>query len=142
MSSSIKINKKVISKSNYPFIIAEMSGNHKKSLKRALKIVDIAADSGANAIKLQTFKPEKVTLNLKSQDFIINDKTSPWYKKKIFKLFQEAYTPWEWHKEIFQKAKSRGLEFLSTPFHEEAVDFFAVLLLESLHLLPFFDHHP
>ena len=65
-----------------------MSGNHKKSLKRALKIVDIAADSGANAIKLQTFKPEKVTLNLKSQDFIINDKTSPWYKKKFLNFFR------------------------------------------------------
>ncbi len=141
MSSSIKINKKVISKSNYPFIIAEMSGNHKKSLKRALKIVDIAADSGANAIKLQTFKPEKVTLNLKSQDFIINDKTSPWYKKKIFKLFQEAYTPWEWHKEIFQKAKSRGLEFLSTPFHEEAVDFLEKLNVPCYKVASFENNH-
>ena len=105
MISQIRINKSIISKSNYPFIIAEMSGNHKKSLKRALKIVDIAADSGADAIKLQTFKHEKVTFNLKRKDFIINDQTSPWYKKKIFKLFQEAYTPWEWHKEIFKKLK-------------------------------------
>tara|TARA_B100000989_G_scaffold166715_2_gene124683 strand:+ start:1508 stop:2557 length:1050 start_codon:yes stop_codon:yes gene_type:complete len=141
MASSIKINKKIISKKNYPFIIAEMSGNHKKSLKRALKIVDLAADCGANAIKLQTFKPDKVTFNLNKKDFVINDKSSPWYKRKIFDLFEDAYTPWEWHKEIFQKAKSRGLEFLSTPFHEEAVDFLEKLNVPCYKVASFENNH-
>lgn len=141
MTPSIKINKNIISKKSYPFIIAEMSGNHKKSLKRALKIVDLAADCGANAIKLQTFKPDKVTFNLNKKDFVINDKSSPWYKKKIFDLFEDAYTPWEWHKEIFQKAKSRGLEFLSTPFHEEAVDFLEKLNVPCYKVASFENNH-
>ena len=112
-----------------------------KSLKRALRIVDLAADCGANAIKLQTFKPDKVTFNLNKKDFVINDKSSPWYKKKIFDLFKDAYTPWEWHKEIFQKAKSRGLEFLSTPFHEEAVDFLEKLNVPCYKVASFENNH-
>ena len=137
----IKINKHIISKNDYPFIIAELSGNHKKSLKRALKLVDLAADSGASAIKLQTFKPDKVTLNIKRKDFVINDRSSPWYKRNIHDLFNEAYTPWEWHKEIFQKAESRGLEFLSTPFHEEAVDFLEKLNVPCYKVASFENNH-
>ena len=141
MKQEIKINKYKISFSHSPFIIAEISGNHKGSLKRAIKLVDIAANAGANAIKLQTFKPEKITMNMDSKDFIISDKSSPWYKKRLHALFKEAYTPWEWHKEIFQKAKSRGLEFLSTPFHEDAVDFLEKLNVPCYKIASFENNH-
>ena len=90
MKNTIYIQQRKISLNSPPFIIAEISGNHKGSLKRALKLVDIAAKAGADAIKLQTFKPDKITMNFKSKDFIVSDKTSPWYKKKLHSLFKEA----------------------------------------------------
>ena len=80
-------------------------------------------------------------MNFKSKDFIVSDKTSPWYKKKLHSLFKEAYTPWEWHKEIFQKAKSKGLKFLSTPFHEDAVDFLEKLNLPCYKIASFENNH-
>lgn len=136
-----KIGKKILSPNSKPFIIAELSGNHKGSLKRALKIVEIAAKSGADAIKLQTFKPELITMKSSSKDFIILDKKSPWYKKKLHNLFEEAYTPWEWHEKIFKKAKSLGLEYLSTPFHEDAVDFLEKLNVSCYKIASFENNH-
>ena len=141
MKKKIKINNFKISIDSTPFIIAELSGNHKGSLKRALKLVDIAAKAGANAIKLQTFKPDKITMNLKSKDFIVSDKTSPWFKKSLYLLFKEAYTPWEWHKEIFDKAADKGLQFLSTPFHEDAVDFLEKLNVPCYKIASFENNH-
>lgn len=105
------------------FVIAEMSGNHNKSLNRALAIVDAAADSGVNAIKLQTFKPSTMILDINTDLFTINNDSSPWYGRKLYDLYSEAYLPWEWHKDIFEYAHSRGLICFSTPFDACAVDF-------------------
>jgi pseudaminic acid synthase len=112
-----------------PFIIAEMSGNHNQSLERALKIVDAAADAGAQAIKLQTYTADTMTMKGAYQ---INDQNSLWNGRELFELYQQAYTPWEWHKKIFAHAAERGLLAFSSPFDETAVDF-----LESLNV-PFY----
>ena len=108
----------------YPFIIAEMSGNHNQSLERALKIIDAAADAGASAIKIQTYTAD--TLTIKGV-FKINEKSSLWYGKDLHDLYDEAHTPWDWHKAIFEHAHKRGIICFSSPFDETAVD-----LLESL----------
>ena len=111
MISQIRINKSIISKSNYPFIIAEMSGNHKKSLKRALKIVDIAADSGADAIKLQTYTADSMTIKSNRDDFKI--KEGLWNGYSLYELYEEASTPYEWHKELFNYAKEIDISIFS-----------------------------
>ncbi len=106
-----------------PFIIAEMSGNHNQSLDRALKIVEAAANTGAHAIKLQTYTPDTMTLDLAKGDFFIDDKASLWNGRSLYDLYQEAHTPWEWHKQIFDRARELGLIIFSTPFDATAVDF-------------------
>ena len=108
----------------FPFIIAEMSGNHNQSLERALKIIDAAADAGASAIKIQTYTAD--TLTIKGV-FKITEKSSLWYGKDLHDLYDEAHTPWDWHKAIFEHAHKRGIICFSSPFDETAVD-----LLESL----------
>jgi len=106
-----------------PFIIAEMSGNHNQSLDRALEIVEAAAISGVHALKLQTYTPDTMTLDLKEGEFFISDEASLWKGKSLYELYQEAHTPWEWHKPIFQRARELGLIAFSTPFDDTAVDF-------------------
>lgn len=103
-----------------PFVIAEMSGNHNQSLERALAIVEAAAKAGADAIKLQTYTADTMTVR---GAYTINDKNSLWNGRELYDLYKEAYTPWEWHKPIFEKAKSLGLLAFSSPFDETAVDF-------------------
>jgi len=107
-----------------PFIIAEMSGNHNQSLDRALAIVDAAAQAGAHAIKLQTYTADTMTME---HVYTITDKNSLWSGRDLYNLYQEAYTPWEWHKAIFDCAKKNGLICFSTPFDETAVDFLETL---------------
>lgn len=108
---------------NKPFIIAEMSGNHNQSLERALKIVEAAAESGVDALKLQTYTADSITLNCDSPDFIIEDKNSLWSGEKLYDLYKKASTPYEWHKPIFDKCKELGIIGFSTPFDLTAVDF-------------------
>lgn len=110
-----------------PFIIAEMSGNHNASLERALAIVDAAAAAGAQAIKLQTYTADTLTLPTESAEFRINDPASPWHGRHLHELYTEAHTPWEWHEPIFKHARARGLVCFSSPFDATAVD-----LLEEL----------
>ncbi len=110
-----------------PFVIAEMSGNHNQSLERALAIVDAAAQTGAHALKIQTYTADTMTLDLSEGEFFIADSGSLWQGKSLYKLYQEAYTPWEWHKPIFDRCREHGMIGFSTPFDETAVDF-----LESL----------
>ena len=90
-------------KNKKPFIIAELSGNHKQSLKRALRLTDTAASIGADAIKLQTFKPEEMTLNIRKGEFLLrNNKIKGiWRNKTLYEIFKKAQTPWAWHKKIF-----------------------------------------
>ena len=106
-----------------PFIIAEMSGNHNQSLERALAIVDAAVAAGAHALKLQTASPDGLTLDVDSSDFLISDPDSLWYGKNLYKLYQEAVTPWEWHKKIFERCWDNGIIAFSSPFELKAVDF-------------------
>ena len=110
-----------------PFVIAEMSGNHNQSLERALAIVDAAAQAGAHALKIQTYTADTMTLDLSEGEFFIGDNGSLWQGKSLYKLYQEAYTPWEWHKPIFDRCRELGMIGFSTPFDETAVDFLETL---------------
>lgn len=110
-----------------PFVIAEMSGNHNQSLERALEIVEAAARAGAHGLKIQTYTADTMTLDLDSKEFFIADATSLWRGKSLYKLYQEAYTPWEWHRPIFERCRELGLIGFSTPFDETAVDFLEAL---------------
>jgi pseudaminic acid synthase len=106
-----------------PFIIAEMSGNHNQSLARALRIVDAAAESGVDAIKLQTYTADTMTLDLAEGDFFISNPASPWYGSSLYALYEQAHTPWAWQEKIFARAREHGLICFSTPFDATAVDF-------------------
>lgn len=106
-----------------PYIIAEMSGNHNQSLDKALEIVDAAARSGADALKIQTYKPETMTLDISEGDFFISDPQSLWKGKSLYELYGEAMTPWEWHKPIQERCRKHNMHFFSTPFDGTAVDF-------------------
>ncbi len=127
MKSGYKIAGKLIGRDYTPFIIAEMSGNHNQSLDRALELVEAIAKTGAHALKLQTYTPETMTIDLDEAEFHISDPNSLWAGKSLYKLYREAYTPWDWHKPIFNRARELGIVPFSTPFDRTAVD-----LLESL----------
>jgi N-acetylneuraminate synthase len=106
-----------------PLVIAEMSGNHNQSLDRALKIVEAAAKAGAHGLKIQTYTPDTMTIDLDEREFHISDPDSLWAGRSLYKLYGEAYTPWEWHAPIFERARALGLIPFSTPFDETAVEF-------------------
>jgi pseudaminic acid synthase len=106
-----------------PFIIAEMSGNHNQSLERALSIVDAAAEAGVHALKLQTYTADTMTLDIREGEFFISDTKSLWKGRSLYELYQEAYTPWEWHKPIFDRCREKEIIGFSTPFDATAVDF-------------------
>jgi len=127
VAKEIKIMNKFFGASQPPFIIAEMSGNHNQSLERALEIVEAVAKTGAHALKIQTYTPDTMTLDLDEREFHISDPKSLWEGNSLYKLYGEAYTPWEWHKPIFDRARELGIIAFSTPFDDTAVDF-----LESL----------
>lgn len=110
-----------------PFTIAEMSGNHNQSLDRALAIVDAAAATGADALKIQTFTADSMTLDMGEGEFTITDPKSLWYGRRLYDLYEEAKTPADWHKPIFDRAREKGILAFSSPFSEDAVE-----LLESL----------
>jgi len=127
MTKAIQISSATISRFSKPFIIAEMSGNHNQSLERALEIVEAAARSGAHALKIQTYTADTMTLDLTEGEFFIDDPNSLWKGKSLHELYHEAYTPWEWHEPIFDRARELGIIPFSSPFDDTAVDF-----LESL----------
>lgn len=109
--------------SDHPFIIAEMSGNHNQSLERALAIVDAAADAGVDAVKIQTYTADTMTIDIDTGEFFISDKDSLWKGETLYHLYEKAHTPWEWHKAIFGRCKERGIMGFSTPFDDTSVDF-------------------
>ena len=123
MVHKIKIADRLIGANSTPFIIAEMSGNHNQSLDRALEIVDAAAKTGAHALKIQTYKPETMTLDIDDREFFIQDTKSLWKGTSLFKLYEQAQTPYEWHQAIFDRARQHGMIPFSTPFDAQAVDF-------------------
>ena len=119
----IEIAGRPIGADHPPFVIAEMSGNHNQSLARALEIVEAAAKAGAHAIKLQTYTADTMTLDKRGGSFEINDNQSLWSGKNLHDLYKLAYTPWEWHPPIMERARELGLICFSSPFDETAVDF-------------------
>ena len=122
-NKAIYIDKYKIGLDCPPLIVAEMSGNHNQSLERALAIVEAAANSGAHALKLQTYTADTMTLDISEREFFINSPDSLWNGKTLYELYEEAHTPWKWHKPIFEHCKKLGLIYLSTPFDETAVEF-------------------
>ncbi|MFZ7103248.1 MAG: pseudaminic acid synthase [Peptococcaceae bacterium] len=106
-----------------PFVIAEMSGNHNQSLNRALEIVGAAKEAGVDALKMQTYTPETMTLDIQEKEFMINETGNLWRGKSLYQIYKKAYTPWEWHEEIFNLAHQLGLIIFSSPFDETAIDF-------------------
>lgn len=109
-----------------PFVVAEMSANHNGALQDALKIVDAAKKAGAHAIKLQTYTADTMTLNISEGEFLISD-LSLWNGRTLYDLYEEAHTPWDWHKPIQERCSENGLVFFSTPFDDTAVDFLETL---------------
>lgn len=134
----IQIAGRDIGEHTKPFVIAEMSGNHNQSLERAIAIVDAAADAGADAIKLQTYTADTITMPGVHR---ITDEDSLWKGKELHDLYKEAYTPWEWHMPIFDHAKKRGLIAFSSPFDETAVDFLETLDVPAYKIASFENEH-
>jgi len=139
--NEINLGGKMIGINHPPFIIAEMSGNHNQSLERALEIVEAAAESGAHALKIQTYTADTMTLNIDRKDFAIDDQESLWKGNNLYKLYQQAYTPWEWHKPIFERCRELGLIPFSTPFDETAVDFLEQLNTPFYKIASFENNH-
>ncbi len=131
-----------ISDKNPPFVIAEMSCNHGGKLSIAKEIIKQAALAGASAIKLQTFQPKEMTLDVDNKSFRINDSNSLWYKRKLFDLYKEAHTPWEWHEELFKFANENNIICFSTPSDTKAVDFLEDLNCPCYKVASFENNNP
>jgi N-acetylneuraminate synthase len=126
-----------IGRSNAPFVIAEMSGNHNQSLEAALDIVEAAAQSGAHALKLQTYTPDTMTLELDRDEFRIDDPSSLWTGQSLHALYAKAHTPWDWHAPIFERARELGMLCFSTPFDASAVAFLETLEVPAYKIASF-----
>ena len=124
-----------------PLVIAEMSGNHNQSLDRGLRIVEAAAEAGVQALKLQTYSPDTITLDVQDGDFMIEDSNSLWHGRSLYDLYEEAHTPWEWHAPIMKRAAELGLACFSTPFDETAVDFLEDLNVPAYKIASFENVH-
>lgn len=125
MSKFITIDDRKIGQNCTPYVIAEMSANHNGDINNAYKIIDMAKRVGADAIKMQTYTPDTLTIDSDLPDFQLTD--GLWAGRSLYQLYQEAYTPWEWHKPLFDYAKKVGITIFSSPFDNTAVD-----LLEDL----------
>ena len=123
----MQIDGRVIGPDTPPYIIAELSANHGGSRQRALEIVDAVAEAGADALKLQTYTADTMTIDAAGDDFLISEPASLWHGRRLYELYEQAHTPWAWHEEIFERARQHGLAAFSAPFDTTAVDF-----LESL----------
>lgn len=121
MSLTISINGRKIGVEEPPYLIAEMSANHNGNIEAAFRIIDMAKEAGADAVKMQTYRPDTITLNSTDSDFQIED--GLWQGRTLYDLYEEAHTPWEWHGDLFAYAKKIGITLFSTPFDNTAVDF-------------------
>lgn len=122
-AAAFPIGDRLVGDGHRPFVVAEMSGNHNQSLERALAIVEAAARAGADALKIQTYTAETMTLDLAASGFSIDDPNSLWKGRSLYDLYKEAHTPWEWHGPIFEHCRKLGIIGFSTPFDETAVEF-------------------
>ena len=125
MSGTIDLFGKPCGPEHAPLIVAELSGNHGGDLENALRMIDAAADAGADAIKIQTYRPDTITIDHDGPEFVIE--SGLWKGRTLYELYEEAHTPWEWHQELFDRAQQQGVPIFSSPFDPTAVD-----LLESL----------
>lgn len=125
VATSLSIGGRKIGAGEPPYIIAEMSANHNGSIQNAFKIIDMAKACGANAVKMQTYTPDTITLDSNAPDFHING--GLWHGRTLYDLYREAHTPWDWHKPLFEYARQIGITIFSSPFDVTAVD-----LLEEL----------
>tara|TARA_Y100001970_G_C14258911_1_gene877921 strand:- start:12293 stop:13330 length:1038 start_codon:yes stop_codon:yes gene_type:complete len=124
-----------------PFIVAELSGNHNNNLEQAYKLIEAASWAGVDAIKIQTFTADSITMNIKNNNFKILDKESLWKNQYLYNLYKKASTPYEWHEKIFKKAKSYNLICFSSPFDESAVDFLYDLKAPAFKIASFENNH-
>lgn len=125
MMKQIEINNRIIAANKPPYIIAELSGNHNGDLNKAIKLLELAKSAGADAVKIQTYTADTMTIDHNSEDFLISG--GLWDGKKLYELYQWAHTPWEWHKALFEHANHIGITIFSSPFDETAVDFLETL---------------
>lgn len=117
----IRIGERAIGPNHSPFIVGELSANHNGSLDQALAIIDAIADAGADAVKLQTYTADTMTLDSDREDFQLTE--GPWAGRSLYELYEWAHTPWDWHESLFERGRSRGLQVFSSPFDASAVDF-------------------
>ena len=127
MNKTFNIGKRTVGEGCKPFIIAELSGNHQQSYEMAIKMIESAARAGADAVKLQTYTADTMTLDIAKGEFVINEKDSLWHGSSLHSLYEKAATPWEWHKRLFDRASELGLIAFSSPFDESSVDFLETL---------------
>lgn len=125
--NELQLGNRFVGKGHKPFIVAELSGNHNQSLDTAIAMVDAAARAGADAIKLQTYTADSMTLDINTEEFTVSEDGSLWQDESLYQLYQKAATPYEWHETLFKHANSLGMLAFSSPFDRHAVDF-----LESL----------
>jgi N-acetylneuraminate synthase len=138
---AVEIGKRVIGTDHPPFVVAEMSGNHDGSLETALKIVDAAAEAGADAIKLQTYTADTMTLDCDAPDFLVKPNNPLWKGERLYSLYAKAHTPWEWHKPIFDRARARGILAFSSAFDATSVDFLESLDVPAYKIASFENNH-
>lgn len=124
---TINIRNRSIGSNHSPFIVAELSGNHNQSIDRAKSLIDKAVEAGVDAIKLQTYTAETMTLDLDTNEFFVSDQNNLWSGSTLYDLYDKAHTPWEWHEELFEYISQRGCIPFSSPFDESAVDFLETL---------------
>lgn len=129
-SPYVTIATQPVGREHRPFLIAEMSGNHNGDLDRALAIVDAVAKTGVQALKIQTYTADTITIDVDSPAFRINDDHGLWGGRNLYQLYQEAHTPWEWHQPIFDRAREHGLIPFSSPFDPTAIEFLEGLGVE------------
>lgn len=132
----MKIGKHIINKNSPAFIIAELSANHNGSIEVALESIKAAKEAGADCVKFQTYTPETITLDHRSDHFKITQDTI-WDGKYLYDLYQEAYTPWEWHEELFEACSNEELTYFSSPFDNTAVDFLETLNVPAYKIASF-----
>ncbi|WP_395344868.1 pseudaminic acid synthase [Ningiella sp. W23] len=126
----IALSKHTIEAGKRPFVIAELSGNHNRSLERALQLVEQAAKAGADGVKLQTYTADTMTIDCNLADFVVSGTGEQWQDRTLYDLYDEAHTPWDWHEPIFKRCYELGMTPFSTPFDESAVDFLEGLNME------------
>ena len=141
MKRSIKLENRLIGSNHPQFIVAEMSGNHNQSLERALEIVNAAAWAGVHAVKLQTYTADTLTIDVENSSFLINDPKSLWDGYSLYKLYQKACTPWEWHEPIFEKCKESGLIAFSSVFDDSSIEFLEGLNVPAYKIASFENNH-